>query len=262
VLLPNSKSFANAQVLARQPLSPSSVVDHFPASDADLPLGPICFTGIVSLTLPQPHSLGVSMQAPSAWERFSDILNSRKPSEWGTVPSIDTDSLIELIGPNTTETFPIVHSHKVNLSKRNVSLPYHERRELLLYRLVAPLPIDEPGVCGANAHPLVHAYQCDRNGLLMLANHLRYDVFRAGSMSYSFVLHVNADETRMEFGEDQWWIHEWSFKRVGAGRGQIEAQVWSPEGLHVATMYQDGMLLMRDEAMMAREIKAALGSKI
>jgi acyl-CoA thioesterase len=56
------------------------------------------------------------------------------------------------------------------------------------------------------------------------------------------VVHVNAEEAVMREGEDQWWVQEMWFPRAAAGRGVVESKIWSPQGVHVATEYQDGLI--------------------
>jgi len=55
---------------------------------------------------------------------------------------------------------------KVDMSSWNAGRPYDERRELILYRLLAPLPTQNADGTsngwGANSHLLVHAYESDR----------------------------------------------------------------------------------------------------
>lgn len=131
----------------------------------------------------------------------------------------------------------------MDMSRWNDGKPVHERRELILYRLLKPLPVEEgEGNDGPNAHIAAHAFVADRNGLLMAANHLGlgWSLGRAASLSYSFVVHVNASEAVME-GEG-WWVQEVWFPRAGKGRGIVESKIWSPEGVHVATEYQDGLI--------------------
>jgi acyl-CoA thioesterase len=134
--------------------------------------------------------------------------------------------------------FPILDLYKVDMTAFNASRSVPERRQLILYRLHKPLPPTDP-----NAHILCHAFEADRNGLLMLGNHLGYG-YKMGavaSLSYSFYVHVNAEEAVMD-GEG-WWIQELVFPRASAGRGMLESRIWSPEGVHVASGYQDGIVL-------------------
>jgi acyl-CoA thioesterase len=141
---------------------------------------------------------------------------------------------------------------KVDMSAYNAGRDVHERRELVLYRLrPPPLPTNDKERDGwewdANAHVAAHAYIADRNGLLMVANHIGFGftLTRAASLSYSFVMHVGAEQAVMRHhddGEDGWWIQEAWFPRSGAGRGIVESKIWSPAGVHVASEYQDGLV--------------------
>ncbi|KAI1414774.1 Thioesterase/thiol ester dehydrase-isomerase [Hypoxylon sp. FL1857] len=232
-------SFPNLLVTVRQPLSPSTNPegDHFPLADAELPLGPVCFTALVSFR-PSTVSQHVA-QEPSAQTRFADILNSRPPSAWDPAPHLDIAEKLEAYPMRNPGTFPAVDMKKVDMTAFNEGKPLHERRELLLYRLLAPLPADDP-----DSHILTHAYEADRNGLLMIGNHIGfgYDFGRAASLSYSFVVHVNFEDAVMAFGENEWWIQEACFPRVEAGRAIIMSKIWSPSGVHMATEYQDGII--------------------
>jgi acyl-CoA thioesterase len=128
--------------------------------------------------------------------------------------------------------------YKVDMSGFNKNKAIPDRRELIYYRLLKPLPKED-----TNAHILCHAFEADRNSLFMLGNHLGYghDLGIAASLSYSFYVHVNADEAVME--GDGWWMQEVSWPRFSAGRGAMESLIWSPQGKHVATGYQDGIVL-------------------
>jgi len=123
----------------------------------------------------------------------------------------------------------------------NAGKPVDQHRELLFYRLLAPLSREAP-----NSHVLVHAFESDRNGLLMAGNHngIGFTLGKAVTMSCSFFVHVNADQAVMEFcheSGDGWWVQEVSFPRMAAGRTTITSKIWSPQGTHVATAHQDGI---------------------
>lgn len=243
-LAPNP-GFYNMLVTARQPTSPSTnqTGDFYPVADAELPLGPVCFSALVSFRPTSPSEL--SGQEPSAQSRFAEVLRSRAPSAWDPAPSIDILGLLKFLPRDFVGIFPTVEMRKVDMEAYNEGRPMHERRDLILYRLLAPLPTDDP-----NAHILVHAYAADRNGLLMTANHagIGYNFGRAVSLSYSFVVHVNPEEAVMKYSESesedvgQWWLQEMCVPRVGADRGIIMCKIWSPKGVHVATEYQDGIV--------------------
>lgn len=224
---------------ARQPQVPSTNPDgdHYPLADAQLPLGPPCFTALVSFR-PSTASQAIE-QEPSPQQRYADILSTRPPAAWDPAPLIDIAGLFAALPTREPGTFPAVDMKKVDMEPFNEDKPLYERREIILYRLLAPLPPSDP-----DAHLMVHAFEADRNGLLMCANHVGFgfSLQRAATLSYSFVVHVNPDEAVMQFGDDQWWVQEASFPRVEAGRCVIMSKIWSPQGKHVATEYQDGII--------------------
>jgi hypothetical protein len=246
--LTSSRTFSTLSVTAHQPSQPSTNPqgDHFPLTDATLPLSPPSFTALCSLKLPEPHSHGVSTQSPPPQERFASILSTRAPEHWPPAPPVDIAVLVELVGADQPGKFPVATMRKVDMTAYNADKPVHERRELLLYKLLRPLPADGTGDGGgwdANAHVVAHAFVADRNGLLMAGNHVGFGhaFGRAASLSYSFVMHVNAEEAVMR-EEDGWWVQEVWFPRTAAGRGIVESKIWSPRGVHVATEYQDGLV--------------------
>ncbi|KAI0130038.1 acyl-thioesterase [Xylariales sp. AK1849] len=232
-------SFYNLLVTVRQPTKPSASPsgDYYTLADAELPLGPVCFSAVVSFRPRGPSQLRA--QEPSVQSRFSEILSSRPPSAWDPAPLVDITSIVMAWPTRDVGTFPAVDMKKVDLTAFNEGKPLHERRELLLYRLIAPLPETDP-----DSHIMTHAFEADRNGLLMIGNHVGFglDFGRAASLSYSFVVHVNPLDAVMKYGDDEWWIQEASFPRVEAGRGIIMSKIWSPAGIHVATEYQDGII--------------------
>ncbi|KAK4186695.1 thioesterase-like superfamily-domain-containing protein [Podospora australis] len=243
--LTSSRSFSTVSVTAYQPVEPSAQGDFYTAADASKPLSPPAFTALLSFKLPEDDSEGVSSQEPPPQERFADILSSRKPEEWLPAPPVDITAVVSLVGADQVGTFPIVDMKKVDMTAYNEGKPVHERREILLYRLLKPLPSNEDGKTGydANAHVLTHAFVADRNGLLMAGNHIGFgwSLGRAASLSYHFVMHVEAEAAVMR-EQDGWWVQEVWFPRSGRGRGIVESKIWSPKGVHVASEYQDGLI--------------------
>lgn len=176
------------------------------------------------------------MQGPPAQETHAEVLSSRPGSAWPRCPSVDIDWLISLFPDPGLGTFPIVDMRKVDMDARNAARPPQERKELLLYRLLAPLPDTDP-----NQHILAHAFAADRNGLLMLCRAFGFgwSLGAAATLSWSFYVHVDPREAVME--GDEWWVLEDSFERGAAGRGFIVGRIYSPRGVHVATAVQDGI---------------------
>lgn len=185
--------------------------------------------------MPSPAELQIK---GSAQERYADILSQRAPDQWEASPQVDVDAVTRMFPNAGHGGFPMLDMYKVDMKAYNADKDVPERRELILYRPYKPIREDDP-----NAHIVAHAYEADRNGLIMLTNHLGwgFNLGSAASLSYSFYVHVNADEAVMK--GDGWWIQEVWWPRVSAGRAMMEVRIWSPEGKHVASGYQDGVAL-------------------
>ena len=241
-ILSTGRTFRTCLVTVRQPrgewkLRPDG---GFDVVDAQVVLGGICFSCICTFKQPEPSA--ISSQEVSPQRRFASLLKSRPAAAWPPCPPVDIEAVVEAFPDIGGGNFPMVEMRKVDMSGFNAGRAVHERRELILYRLLEPLARDRP-----NWHLAVHAYEADRNGLLMAANHvgLGYNFGRAASLAYSLYVHVDAAEAVMEHGqpeEDVWWIQEVEFPRVASGRGTLLSKLWSPTGLHVATGYQDGIV--------------------
>ncbi|EFX05351.1 acyl-thioesterase [Grosmannia clavigera kw1407] len=257
-VMTRGRSFVTARVDARQPLQPSAVLfgKPFPLADANMPLGPVCFMAVVSFVQPQPHSLGQDRQEPPVQKRFASILETRLPSRWDPSPPVDMNVILAVMGRrDIVGTFPIADMKKVEMGPYNEGRPLHEQRELILYRLLAPLPHET--AVEADSHVLVHAYTADRNGLLMAANNLNFALNeKVASLSNTFVVHTNVESAVMAYhdghgaGDDlgHWWVQEVCFPRAAAGRAIVMNKIWSPSGVHVATEYQDGICTAHEEA--------------
>lgn len=171
-----SRTFSILSVTATQPSVPSTNPqrDHFPPEDASLPPGPVAFAAQYSFKSAEPDSNGVAMQDDSPQKRFASILNKRQPQEWSPAPIVDIDAVKSIDGTDGVGIFPVVDMKKVDMTTFNEGKPVHERVELILYRLLKPLPSDGTDGFDANAHAVVHAFTVDRNGLLMAGNHLGF----------------------------------------------------------------------------------------
>ncbi|EFQ36112.1 acyl-CoA thioesterase II [Colletotrichum graminicola] len=244
--LSTSRTFCSKLVTARQPQAMSSRKEHddnFLLQDAEDELGNVCFTCICTFKRPEEGRIDSQEEPPQ--KRFADILATKSPRDWPHAPAVDVEEIKTMFPAVGETTFPVVDMHKVDLTAYNEGKPSTQRKELILYRLKGPLTAKDP-----NSHIAVHAFESDRNGLLMIGNHngLGWNLGTAVSLTYKFVVHVNADQAVMKDPsgpDDGWWIQEASFPRVGQGRGALMCKIWSPEGIHVATGYQDGIVRER-----------------
>ncbi|KAK1254089.1 hypothetical protein MKX08_008084 [Trichoderma sp. CBMAI-0020] len=233
----SSRTFATKFVQARQPLEASSQpAGPYPLSDADRPLGDVRFACLT--TFKRPMASPAEKQMKSAQERYAEILSQRAPDEWEASPQLDVEAVTDLFPNAGHGGFPMLDMYKVDMTAYNADKDVPDRRQLILYRPHKPIAEDDP-----DAHVVAHAFEADRNGLIMLTNHLGwgYTLGSAASLSYAFYVHVNAEEAVMK--GDGWWIQEVCWPRTAAGRGLLESRIWSPEGKHVASGYQDGMAL-------------------
>lgn len=234
----SSRSFSTRLITARQPSEPSSnPTGPFPTSDAQLPLGEVVFSCLTTFKRPVQGPAEVQDEL-SPQKRFADILNSRAPDEWEASPQADIDFVREMFPVKGHGDFPILDMYKVDMTEFNKGKPLPERRQVILYRLHKPLPRED-----VNAHIVTHAYESDRNGLIMLGNHLGYgyNMGPVASLTYAFYVHGNPEDAVME--GDGWWVQEVWWPRVSAGRGLQETKIWSPEGKHVASGYQEGIIM-------------------
>ncbi|KAJ3567413.1 hypothetical protein NPX13_g6773 [Xylaria arbuscula] len=240
--LASNPSFPNLLVTVRQPTSPSTNQEstHYPKADADLPLGPVCFSAVLSF---RPSTIShVEAQESPPQTRFGEILKSKQPMEWDPVPIADIDWILARFPGARQAVAPLPTSPSTPPSTSTISSDENGKNSRDI----------EDGaweIDGPDAHICAHAYVCDRNGLLMIGNHVAElggpEIASVASLSYSFVVHVNGEDAIIEYDEDpeqQWWVQEACFPRVQAGRGIIHSKIWSPRGVHVATMYQDGIL--------------------
>ncbi|KAK7964227.1 Thioesterase/thiol ester dehydrase-isomerase [Apiospora saccharicola] len=182
-------AFANFSVTARQPQQPTSSPsgDHYPLSDAvKSPMGPICFTALVSFR-PASSSQAVSQEDPPQ-HRFAHILDSRPPHKWDPAPLVDIDRVVAMLPPGKKRgagTFPCVDMKKQEKKRKQEQ----ERK-----KKGGKEEMEDP-----DAHILTHAFEADRNGLLMAGNHIGFgsSLARAATLSYSFVVHVSPEEAIM-----------------------------------------------------------------
>ena len=234
----SGRSFASRLVTARQPQAPSAQPNGpFPFSDAQQPMADACFSCIT--TFKRSRSSPAEVQAvQSDQQRYASILSAKAPHEWPVCSLVEPDAVRDVLSHMGHGTFPLLDMYRVDMSEYNKSKPITDRRELIYYRPHKPIPPADTA-----AHVVSHAFEADRNGITMLVNHMGYghNLGKAASLTYSFYVHTNVEDAVMD-GEG-WWLQEASWPRVSAGRCMMVCKIWSPEGKHVATGYQDGIIL-------------------
>ncbi|KAG5925635.1 hypothetical protein E4U42_004109 [Claviceps africana] len=249
----DARTFFGRRIDVRQPAQPSSDREGpFPESDAELPLKEICYSCIKTFKRPTENIDDV--QSPeSAQKRYADLLSQRAPDQWEHAPQFDVDINNALFPGAGHGAFPVLDIYKVDMSRWNEGKEVPDRRQLLLYRPISPIPRND-----INGHIACHAFETDRNSLTMIANHMGYGMNMgvAATLSCCFFVHTNPEDAVME--GDGWWIQEINWPRVVAGRAMMESRIWSPQGKHVASAFQDGLVKPAKAPLSVKETSAKL----
>ncbi|KAF2772922.1 Thioesterase/thiol ester dehydrase-isomerase [Teratosphaeria nubilosa] len=118
-----------------------------------------------------------------------------------------------------------------------------DRRQLIMYRTLGEMPANP------SMHLCAHLYASDRNSLYIVSNHLNMgDTWtQMASLAHTVIFHTEMQdlwfsERRGGGGDERWYIKEDSTDRVTNGRGTYRSRVFSPSGVHVASVLQDGMI--------------------
>lgn len=139
------------------------------------------------------------------------------------------------------DAFPGLECRKVDMTRYNASLTAFDRRQLFLYRSLGDLPPDP------NIHACAHLYASDRNSLFIVANHLEIsDKFtHMASLSHTVVFHCPVSQLMLqhqESGERTWFCQEVWTTRAAGGRATHHSRIIGPDGAHVASTFQEGMI--------------------
>ncbi|KAK8232402.1 thioesterase-like superfamily-domain-containing protein [Phyllosticta capitalensis] len=199
-------------------------------------------------------------------QKYGSALGDRRPEDWSEAPSVDSPWYWELAaakdGPR--DAFPGLSLRKVDMAPYNQD---HrgplERRQLQFYSTTGEMPpvTEEP-----NLHACAHLYACDRNSLFLIPNHLDVgdDYRQMASLSYSVVFHVSSKEMAMQVkeGEKRWFCQEARISRTGGNRGLHVSRLWSPDGRHIATTWQDGLVRIGKPSRWTAKIEGLKKAKL
>ena len=177
------------------------------------------------------------------WEKYRIALGGKKPGDLEECSGMEVPWYWKRqreTGEN--DAFPGLDSRKAPMDEYNQTRHPLDRRQMVFYRSLGTLPRDP------NMHLCAQLYASDRSSLFIVANAFEIgDVYTGiGSLVHSVIFHTGWET--MDFGEDlgpehsRWFCKEdWTTRKAG-GRGVFYSRVWSPEGMHVATITQDGMV--------------------
>lgn len=206
----------------------------------------VCFTCTCSFKVPEPNDIDVQEKV-DIWEQYKDVLHNKKPEDFPEAPGMDLPWYWEWLKKdgNTNDKFPGLHSLKVDMDAFNKNRSPLDRRQLLFYKAMGDVSGDNPNLALA-----AHLYASDRNSLFIVANHFEVGetYTQMGSLAHTVVFHAPIEQmlfpprNESNSPQGQWYCKEDWTTRIAAGRGMFHSRVWSPDGTHIATLMQDGMI--------------------
>ncbi|KAF4207163.1 hypothetical protein CNMCM8927_003734 [Aspergillus lentulus] len=236
--------------------------------------GKICFSCLCSFKRPEGPQTFHHQPAP-AQERFGSLLAGKKPEGHLASPSVDADWWIEQVqrGDITEPEFPGLDVRKVDMASYNateeVKQSPEKYRQLTLYALKGS-PQDSDAALSKqdleardktgefdNLYACAHMYASDKNSLLLIPRALGHKTWSAmASLTLTVVFHHHGEALRMidwDVGQEEngqslprkWFIQEGWTPTSGENRAIHESYLWSPEGVLLATSYQDSLLRLK-----------------
>ena len=150
----------------------------------------------------------------------------------------------ELEEGHPNDKFPGLKTLKANMKAFNEPRQPLDRRQLIFYKTIGDMPDD------ANLHMCAHLYASDRNSLFIVANHLGVggSFSQMGSLAHTVIFHAPLKDLRLErkasssSPQGDWFCKEDRTDRASVGRANFHSRVFSPDGVHVMSIVQDGMV--------------------
>jgi len=223
----------------------------------------ICFTCTCSFKLAETSPLDVQERVDIG-EKYKTVLKDKRPQDFEECPGVDIPwywKRRQETGLN--DAFPGLEARKVAMAAYNEPRHPLDRRQLILYRALGDLPPDP------NLHLCAHLYASDRNSLYIVAN--QFDTGEAytqmSSLVHTVVFHSgqeelmfgpsNETESLLDDTNGRWFcMEDWS-DRVAAGRAVFRSRVWAPDGTHVMSIMQDGLIrVTKKPSATLEEVKA------
>ncbi|KAF2723637.1 Thioesterase/thiol ester dehydrase-isomerase [Polychaeton citri CBS 116435] len=216
----------------------------------------VCFTCTCSFKKPEHSALDAQAKV-DLWSRYGTVLKGKKPEDFPEAPGMDVPRYWRrMAATGYNDPFPGLDSRKVTMDAFNRTRSPLDKRHLLFYRIIGKAPDD------TNLALCAHLYASDRNSLFIIANHFDVgDTFtQLGSLVHSVTFHAPV-EALMMHAEDcsrRWFCKEDWTTRVADNRGMFHSHVWGPDGTHVATLFQDGMIRQPKDSPRIKERKERL----
>lgn len=224
----------------------------------------ICFTCTCSFKLEETSPLD-AQEHVDVEEKYKSVLAGKRPEDFEECPSMDVPWYWKRRAETGfNDAFPGLEARKVGMDAYNKNRHPLDRRQLILYRTLGAVDEDP------NMHLCAHLYASDRNSLYIVANHFDVgDLYtQMGSLVHTVVFHSGMKEllfgpstARRAWLDDsrgRWFCKEDSSDRVATGRGLFHSKVWAPDGTHVISILQDGMIRVTKKLEPSSEEKEAV----
>ncbi|QIW95765.1 hypothetical protein AMS68_001283 [Peltaster fructicola] len=204
----------------------------------------ICFTCTCSFKIAERSDME-EQERVDLWNVYKDVLQDKRPEDFEEAPGMDVPWYWQLqkeTGEN--DKFPGLQTTKVDMKAFNDGRSGTERRQLIFYRTIGAMSDD------SNLHIAAHLYASDRNSLFIVANHFEVGgkYSQMGSLTHTVIFHSPIEQmmfpppAKHSSPQGDWYCKEDWTTRIGSGRGMFHCRVLSPNGTHIATVMQDGMI--------------------
>lgn len=203
----------------------------------------ICFTCTCSFKTEESSNLD-AQEAVDLWNKFEVVLEDKKPNDFPEAPGMDVPSYHKLLrNGHPNDKFPGLTMKRVDMSAYNDPKEPLDRRQLIFYKPIGELSSD------LNLHMCAHLYASDRNSLFIVAAHLGVggSFSQMGSLTHTVTFHAPLENLRLDkkkstLPQGDWFCKEDRTDRASVGRANFHSRVFSPEGVHVMSIMQDGMV--------------------
>jgi acyl-CoA thioesterase II len=209
----------------------------------------VCFTCTCSFKTEESSTLE-AQESVDLWKKYDSVLNGKTPEDFPEAPGMDVPQYWQLLKDgHPNDKFPGLTTKKADMSAYNKPRKPLKRRQLIFYKPIGGLPLD------LNLHMCAHLYASDRNSLFIVANH--YGVggsfSQMGSLAHTVIFHAPFEDLRLEVKkfdgpQGNWFCKEDGTDRASVGRATYHSRVFSPNGIHVFTATQDGLIRLGKSA--------------
>ena len=149
----------------------------------------------------------------------------------------------------TAHPFPGLHVKMPDMTAYNESRSPLNRRSLLIYTTIGAMPVGRNNLA---LHACAHLYLSDKHSLEFAAAHtsLHERWTAMASLSHTVIYHSSGPALGLgQSGrednhqqQEKWFVQEVWTDRVADGRTVHKSELFSEDGVHVASTMQDGLL--------------------